>query len=152
MAPRPAEGDSWACPRPPRPALGPAHCTPVYRCPSLSKLCCLEEPSGTSLLLGYFGAVNDSVCLSNDLKCSTAPDPTPMPCAQQPLPWLSPAGGEAPWHVSLPALVQSPMCPWPWLLVLHGMTGGTQCPQVSGLGVGDGKTCPPAPESVLPPS
>lgn len=25
-----------------------------YRCPPLSKLCCLEEPSGTSLLLGYF--------------------------------------------------------------------------------------------------
>ena len=25
-----------------------------YRCPRLSKLHCLEEPSGTSLLLGYF--------------------------------------------------------------------------------------------------
>lgn len=38
MAPRPAEGDSWGPGRPPRPALGPAHCTPVQVPPLIQAL------------------------------------------------------------------------------------------------------------------
>ena len=142
---------AWAAPKA---CSGPCPLHSSTGAPPYPSSAAWRSPQGPRSCWVIFGAVNDSVCLSNDLKCSTAPDPTPMPCAQQPLPGsLLQARRPPGMSVSLP---------WFNLLCAHGRgcwscmgwSGGTQCPQVSwGLGVGDGKPFrPPAPESVLPPS
>lgn len=61
---------------------------------------------------------------------------TPPPCrVPSSPPRLSPAGQEAPWHVSLPALVHSPACPWPWPLVLDETVRWNAAPSgVRGVG------------------
>lgn len=69
-----------------------------------SKLHRLGEPPGNLTLTGLFWeAVNDSVCLSNDLKRSTATDPSPcchMPGDPSLLPSLPRAGGAPSAHPS----------------------------------------------------
>lgn len=52
-----------------------AQLCPERRPPSRPQ--CPEEPPGDLARLVIFGAVNDSVCLSNDLSRSSVPDPPP---------------------------------------------------------------------------
>lgn len=134
---------AWAAPRP---ALGPAHCTPV------------QVPPYQALLLG--GALRDRSCwvilellmtlfaFPMTSNVPLPPDPTPMRVPSSPSLALSRRRGR-PLACQSPALVQSPMCPWPWLLVLHGMVRWNAVPTgVVGLGVGRWEAIPsPAPES-----
>lgn len=130
MAPRPAEGDSWG-PGRPQASSGPCPLHSSTGAPPYPSSTAWRIPQGPLSCWVIFGAVNGSVCLSNDLKCSTAPDPTPMPCAQQPLPGSLPQARRPPGtSVSLP---------WFTLLCAHGRgrwswmrwSGGTQRPQMS---------------------
>lgn len=71
-----AQDTGWSLAQP-KASPTPARHTPVQVCPR-SELHRLEEPPGNLTLAGLFWeAVNDSVCLSNDLKPSTAMDPAP---------------------------------------------------------------------------
>ena len=154
MVPRPAEGDSWGPGWPPRPALGPAHCTPV-QVPPLIQAPLLGGALRDLSLAGLF--LELLMALFAFPMTSNVPLPrTPPPCRvpSSPSPALSRRrGGPLGTSVSLP---------WFTLLCAHGRgrwswmrwSGGTQRPQVSwGLGVGEGKPSrPPAPESALPPS
>ena len=131
---------AWAAPKA---SSGPCPLHSSTGAPAYPSSTAWRSPQGPLSCWVIFGAVNGSVCLSNDLKCSTAPDPTPMPCAQQPLPGSLPQARRPPGHVSLPALVHSPVCPWPWPLVLDEMVRWNAAPAgVVGVGGRRGEAIP----------
>lgn len=87
------------------------------------------------------------------------PGPHPHAVCPAAPPRLSPAGEEAPGHISLislkapghislkgtsePALVHSPVCPWPWPLVLDEMVKWNAAPaDVIGVGGRRGEAIP----------
>lgn len=146
MAPRPAEGDSWG-PGRPQASSGPCPLHSSTGAPPYPSSTAWRIPQGPLSCWVIFGAVNGSVCLSNDLKCSTAPYPTPMPCAQQPLPGSLPQARRPP-GTSVSSVSRPPgtsvsrahqNLPWFTLLCTHGRgrwswmrwSSGTQRPQMS---------------------